>query len=206
MRTVSPFAATDTVSAPVSTAATASVSPTLRTSASAAASATIATVPALAIFDVLAIVPILFLCRPEAWPPPCLPGARERSAERGAAIGEHGRAARQARWIGRIGRVKTMRRLARARPCHRTGGSRGGEMAETISPLHGSARLHPQPITTERAKLSLLITAMRRHLASCCFTRPCSPALNFAKLRRRSTQGFILPGNSHSHSWALRPT
>ena len=63
-------------------------------------------------------------------------------------------------------------------------------MAETISPPRigkaSSAADHDRASET-----SLLITAMRRHLASCCFTRPCSPALNFAKLRRRSTQGFI---------------
>ncbi|ACI93577.1 hypothetical protein OCAR_6464 [Afipia carboxidovorans OM5] len=73
--------------------------------------------------------------------PTCLPGARERSAERGAATGEHGRAALRARWIGRCWKVPMMRRLASARPCHRAGGSRGGEMAETISPHQRSARL-----------------------------------------------------------------
>jgi hypothetical protein len=45
--------------------------------------ATVATGTAFAFFDVLAIVPILSPLMPEAWPPPCLPEARERSAERG---------------------------------------------------------------------------------------------------------------------------
>jgi hypothetical protein len=121
--TVSPLAATDAVSAPISRRNRFRFSDAAN--ATSAASATVATVAAFAFFDVPAIVPILSLFMPEAWPPPCLPEARERSAERGAAIGEHGRAARQARWIGRIGRVTTMRRLARARPCHRAGGSRG---------------------------------------------------------------------------------
>jgi hypothetical protein len=49
-----------------------------------------------------------------------------------------------------------MRRLARARRCHRAGGSRGGEMAETISPRQRSARLQPQPIMTTGAKLSAI--------------------------------------------------
>ena len=55
-----------------------------------------------------------------------------------------------------------MPRLADARPCHRAGGSRGGEMAETISPHQRSARLQPQPIMTMGAKLAAF---------SCCWQK-----------------------------------
>jgi len=71
---------------------------------------------------------------PKACPSACLPGARERAAERGANAGERSWAARRAGRIGSVEGLMVMR-LASGRLRSAAGGIRGGEMAKIISSL-----------------------------------------------------------------------